>query len=69
MPSTVIKYFRYDEVTRILTIHFLSGALYQYADVPPEVVEHFKNAFSKGQFFANHIRDIYAYKRVIFNPA
>jgi hypothetical protein len=59
MPSTVIRRFEYDEPTRTLTVTFVSGDLYAYRDVPPEVAESFRSAFSKGRFFAAYIRDRY----------
>lgn len=63
MPSTVIKFFRYEETARILTVTFTSGQEYQYLDVPPELVVRFRSAFSKGRFFAAFIRDAFKYRR------
>lgn len=59
MPSTVIRRFEYDEPTRTLRVTFTSGDLYAYHDVPAEVAEGFRAAFSKGRYFAAHIRDRY----------
>ena len=53
MPSSVIRFFRYAPETRELTVTFVSGRLYVYEDVPPEVAAAFRNARSKGTFF-NH---------------
>ncbi len=64
MPSTVIKFFRYDEAARVLTVTFTSGQEYQYLDVPPELVIRFRSAFSKGRFFASFIRDGFKYRRI-----
>lgn len=64
MPSTVIRRFDYDEPRRRLRVTFTSGDVYDYEAVPPEVVEDFRNAFSKGRFFGPNIRDRYRYRRV-----
>lgn len=61
MPSTVIRRFAYDPARRALDVEFVSGRRYRYRDVPEEVVERFRAAFSKGRFFNAHIRDIYAF--------
>lgn len=64
MPSTVIRRFRYDEPRRRLRVTFVSGDVYDYLGVPPEVDAAFRAAFSKGRFFASDIRDRYPFKRV-----
>lgn len=64
MPSTVIRRFSYDETQRRLRVTFTSGDVYDYDDVPPEVEIGFRDAFSKGRFFASDIRDRYPYRRV-----
>jgi hypothetical protein len=64
MPSTVIKGFQYDEPGRTLRIEFTSGDLYCYSDVPPAVASGLAGAFSKGRYFAHHIRDKFAYRRL-----
>ena len=43
---------------------FTSGDVYDYDGVPPEVEADFRAAFSKGRFFAAHIRDRYPFERV-----
>lgn len=64
MPSSVIRRFRYDEGRRRLTVTFVSGEVYEYEDVPPEVTEDFRAARSKGRFFGPNIRDRYSYRRL-----
>jgi len=60
MPSSVIRDFDYDEVRRALEITFVSGKVYRYSDVPPELFAEFEMARSKGEFFNRHIRDCFA---------
>ena len=64
MPSTVIRRFSYDEDERRLRVTFVSGDVYDYGGVPPDVVAAFRAAGSKGQFFGPNIRDRYPYQRI-----
>ena len=64
MPSAVIRRFMYDPGRRRLTITFVSGDVYDYDGVPPEIIEDYRAAPSKGRFFGPHIRDRYPYRRV-----
>ena len=64
MPSSVIRRFSYDEPRRRLRVTFVSGDVYEYDGVPPEVNTAFREAFSKGRFFGPNIRDRYSYRRV-----
>jgi lysyl-tRNA synthetase class 2 len=57
MPSSVIRSFAYHPAERRLDIEFVSGRVYGYLDVPPELVEAMRRSFSKGEFFNAHIRD------------
>jgi len=64
MPSTVIRQFSYRHDARELVVEFVTGRQYVYADVPPEEVERFRAAFSKGRYFNAHIRDAYLYREI-----
>ena len=57
MPSAVIRSFDYRPETRELLVTFTTGRRYCYADVPAEVADQFRQAFSKGIFFNRTIRD------------
>ena len=59
MPSTVISRFDYWPALRALDVEFVSGRSYRYADVPEDVADAFRAAFSKGRFFNARIRDRY----------
>jgi hypothetical protein len=61
MPSSVIHEFHYDPVERRLDILFVSGRLYSYHEVPPEVAVAMRGALSKGEYFNRHIRDRYRF--------
>ena len=47
---------------------FVSGEVYEYDGVPPEVNDAFRAAFSRGRFFGPHIRDRYPFRRVEPGP-
>jgi len=64
MPSTVIADMKYNEETCVLRIRFLSGLVYEYQKVPPEVYKEMRKAFSKGTFLNQHIKGNYAFKKV-----
>lgn len=64
MPSSVIRRFSYDEAARRLRVTFVSGDVYEYEDVPPDVHEALRAAVSKGQFFGPNIRDRYRFRRI-----
>jgi hypothetical protein len=59
MPSTVIRNFSYNVATRQLVVTFVTGRVYSYAEVPPEVHNAFRASGSKGRFFNLEIRDRY----------
>ena len=64
MPSSVIRNFAYNVVTRELVVTFATGRVYGYAKVPPEIVSAFRNSASKGRFFNQEIRDSYECREV-----
>lgn len=64
MPSSVITRFFYHPAEQRLEILFVTGRRYSYHDVPADVAEAMRNAFSKGEFFNAHIRDRYRFTRV-----
>ena len=65
MPSTVIRRFDYSPEARKLTIEFVSGRRYLYSDVPLEVAESMRAAFSKGSYFNRKIRDNYPCRELV----
>ena len=64
MPSTAIRFHRYDAAKRALLIVFTSGRRYVYAPVPPEIAAGFDQAESKGTFFNTQIRDRFDYVEI-----
>lgn len=64
MPSSVIAQIHYDEDAAILTVIFLSGAVYKYKKVPPEVYQTMKSAKSKGIYLNKHIKGNYMFDKI-----
>ena len=64
MPSTAIRSLFYESTKRELSVTFVTGRRYVFADVPSNVFEAFKTAASRGAFFNHEIRDRYDYREV-----
>lgn len=64
MPSTVVAYFNYDVARRALRVRFVSGLVYEYLDVPPEVFEAMKLSRSKGTYLNQNIKGNYEFKKI-----
>lgn len=64
MPSSAIARFKYEPETRRLIVTFVTGRVYEYLDVPPDVADAFKEAFSKGTYFNAKIRDRYRFREL-----
>ena len=48
----------------MLTIVYVSGAVYNYLDVPQEVFDDFRAAFSKGTYLNKKIKPFFKYEKV-----
>lgn len=57
--SSFLASCQYDEEKQLLTVIFRNGKEYQYADVPKEVFEEFKDAESAGIYFSSQIKNKY----------
>jgi KTSC domain-containing protein len=64
MPSSAIRAFTYNESRKQLRVTFVTGRIYLYDGVPPQVYLAFLAARSKGTFFNRFIRDHYPYREV-----
>jgi hypothetical protein len=69
MPSTVIDHFHYHPETKTLRVTFLSGAVYDYKNVPPRVFEQMQKATSRGKFLNYRIKGKYAFEQVGPGPS
>lgn len=62
--STEIAIVGYDPASRLLEVAFRNGNLYHYAEVPQTVYDQMIQAKSVGTYFAEHVKTVYAYKKV-----
>ena len=60
IPSTALKYVKYDPKTQELYVKFQgSNKKYWYPRVPKEKIEELMKAPSKGEYFIKNIHDVY----------
>jgi hypothetical protein len=64
MPSSVIRAMHYDPGSKTLRVIFLSGAIYDYKEVPERVYENMKAAPSKGIFLNREIKGRYDFEQI-----
>lgn len=67
VDSRLIRSVGYDPASSILEIEFTDeghGHIYAYYDVPYSTYEELLDAESKGRYFNELIRDLYASKRI-----
>jgi KTSC domain len=63
VDSRLIRSVGYDPIASVLDIELLEGGrVYSYFDVPYSVAEELMTAESKGAYFNEHVRDMYAYE-------
>ena len=62
--SSNIAAVSYDADSKTLTVDFLDGDSYEYANVPESVANGFGTAPSPGRYFYQHVRNLYAYEKV-----
>lgn len=64
VSSSNVAAVGYQPATRILTVRFVGGAVYEYARVPASVHADLLGAASKGGYLAKSIKGRYAVRRV-----
>ena len=57
--SSSLREVGYDPETRTLEILFMSGGVYSYAGVPPEVYQTLMRVESKGKYFISRIKEVF----------
>ena len=63
VDSSTIAAIGHDGIST-LQVNFVSGARYQYFEVPYRIYEEFLAAVSKGRFFNYRIKERYRYERI-----
>jgi hypothetical protein len=70
VDSRLIRSVGYDLTASVLEVELLeSGRIYRYFDVPYSVVEELMASESKGAYFNEYVRDMYAYEEEDAGPA
>ena len=64
IKSSNISSVGYDRETLKLEVEFLSGAVYEYEDVPLEVYHNLMDAPSVGAYFSKYIKNNFKYRLV-----
>jgi len=64
MPSSVVSKMSYFPKSKVLRITYVSGTIYDYKDVPEDVYEAMREAFSKGTFLNEHIKGNFDFEKV-----
>jgi hypothetical protein len=64
VKSSVIASVGYNVIHRTLEIEFVSGKVYQYAQVPAYIHDELMDTRSKGQYFSHYIRDKYTTREI-----
>ncbi len=62
--SENIENMEFDFLKHVLKVEFKGGIQYLYSSIPASVAQAFKHAQSKGQFFAQRIKNSYPSKRL-----
>ncbi len=63
VESRLIRSIGFDAAQSILEVELAdSGRVYRYFDVPYSAFEELMEAESKGTYFNDHVRDMYAYQ-------
>jgi KTSC domain len=55
---------QYDEETQVLSLQFYNGAVYNYYGVPRTTVDKLFQTGSSQEYFNDHIRDRYSYRKM-----
>lgn len=64
MPSSVVEYFNYNADSHTLTIHYVSGMVYEYLHVPEKIYVQLKQSRSKGTYLNKFIKGRFDYRKV-----
>lgn len=63
MPSSVVAAIRYDASSSTLRVVYVSGAVYDYKNVPEKVYNEMKKSSSKGEFLNKEIKPNYEFEK------
>ena len=64
MPSTSVRWFRYDPSGRTLDLEYVGGGTYRYFGVDPASYRGLERALSKGRYVNFRIKPVFPYSRL-----
>jgi len=64
MPSSVVAAIKYDVSSSTLRVVYVSGAVYDYKEVPENIYNEMKTASSKGEYLNKQIKPNYKFEKV-----
>jgi hypothetical protein len=64
MPSSVVSAVIYNHASSTMRVIFVSGAIYDYKNVPEIVYHAMKTADSKGTYLNQHIKGNYEFEKI-----
>jgi hypothetical protein len=64
VDSSLIRDVGYDLDSSVLEVTLHTGHVYEYYDVPLSVFHELMESPSKGTYFNEYIRDLYAYRQI-----
>ncbi|TZF84577.1 KTSC domain-containing protein [Pedobacter sp. BS3] len=64
MPSSVVAAVKYNPDLSELTVRYVSGAVYQYKNVPEKTYKELMAASSKGRYLNFSIKGKYAFEKI-----
>ena len=64
VSSSNIRSIGYDAIQKLLEIEFHSGGIYHYHGVPESHYHGLMSAPSKGTYFAQFIKNVFAFNRI-----
>ena len=65
MRSSVISAVKYDPISFTLRVIFVSGQVYDYQEIPPEVYKAMVSTRSKGTYLNNYIKGNYEFRKIV----
>jgi len=64
VSSNQLEAVGYDERLKLLHIQFVTGALYEYYDVPKNIYIGLITAPSAGKYFHEYVKGVYRYSQI-----
>lgn len=64
VDSSNLVWVNYNKATKVLTVSFKNGSVYEYYNVPEDIYNNLLDAPSKGSYHAKNIKYSFEYKKI-----